>query len=108
MPHQMLCDCPCRVQGAIASCAAPLVGIIAQKGFGFDGSAMNHGGASSHSAGGDSGHADLRNAAALGNSLLLCLCAPWSLCFLIYFGLYRTYPADRAKLKSSRTGTPDP
>lgn len=45
--------------------------------------------------------ADPKNATALGNSLVYCLCVPWSLCFLFYFGLYFTYPSDRARRKEA-------
>lgn len=45
--------------------------------------------------------ADQVNASALGNSLVYCLCVPWALCFLFYFGLYFTYPADRARRKEA-------
>lgn len=81
-------------EGAVAACAAPLVGLVAEGVFGYD--------AARTVARGDRGDdaADAANAAALGHSLLFCLCVPWTLCFLIYFGLYRTYPADRARLKA--------
>jgi hypothetical protein len=75
-------------EGAIAACAAPAVGIIAECVFGYD-AAAGTGALSS----------DRSNADALGKSLLLCLGVPWALCFCIYFGLYRTYPADKARLK---------
>jgi hypothetical protein len=45
--------------------------------------------------------ADPVNASALGHSLMFCLCVPWALCFLFYFGLYFTYPADRARRKEA-------
>jgi hypothetical protein len=45
--------------------------------------------------------ADPVNASALGHSLVFCLCVPWALCFLFYFGLYFTYPADRARRKEA-------
>jgi hypothetical protein len=102
--HQLTRKLSVAVQGAIASCAAPLVGVIAQRGFDYD-AATNvrvPGGGAAGS------HADATNAAALGSSLLLCLGGPWTACFLIYFGLYRTYPADKARLKSSRSATPTP
>ena len=45
--------------------------------------------------------ADPGNASALGHSLVYCMCVPWSLCVLFYFGLYFTYPADRARRKDA-------
>ena len=45
--------------------------------------------------------ADAKNATALGNSLVYCLCVPWSLCFLFYFGLYFTYTGYRARRKEA-------
>jgi hypothetical protein len=81
-------------EGAIAACAAPFVGLIAEHFFGYNSARALNKGASGMA------H-DPSNAAALGNSLVFCLCVPWSLCFLIYFCLYATYPAERARLKVS-------
>lgn len=80
-------------EGALAACAAPLVGAVAERVFGYDA-------ARAVTAAADATGADAGNADALGRSLVCCLCVPWVLCFLIYFGLYWTYPADRARLKS--------
>lgn len=97
-------------EGAIASCAAPLVGVIAERVFGFDAAAVSErGGGGGGAAAGAGGSARARaDAAALGASLLWCLCVPWALCFCIYFGLYATYPEDRARLKASRSGAQAP
>lgn len=78
-------------EGALAACAAPAVGAVAERVFGYD--AVRAAGAAGGAA------ADADNARALGHSLICCLCVPWALCFMIYFGLYWTYPADRARLK---------
>ncbi|KAL3153038.1 hypothetical protein ABBQ38_012062 [Trebouxia sp. C0009 RCD-2024] len=77
-------------EGAVAACAAPLVGLVAEQCFGFQGSVST-------------GEADVErdhtNARALGNSLLVCLLVPWSLCLLSYTGLYITYPHDKRNAK---------
>lgn len=79
-------------EGAIAATAAPMVGIISEKLFGFKGDAASGRGE------------DSENAAALGNSLFVCLVVPWLLCFLFYFGLHAVYQQDRnaARGKSQR------
>lgn len=77
-------------EGALAACAAPVVGAIAERVFGYD---------TRRAEANDGGGADAGNARALGRSLVCCLCVPWTLCFLIYFGLYFTYPADRSRQK---------
>jgi hypothetical protein len=79
-------------EGAIAACAAPFVGLIAEHFFGYDSARTVARGAAGKAL-------DPANASALGNSLVFCLCVPWALCFLIYFGLYVTYPVERARLK---------
>ena len=83
-------------EGALAACAAPAVGIIAERAFGFDAAAA-HAASTSQDA---LAAADRANATALGNSLLWCLCAPWLCCAAFYTLLYRAYPADRAALKA--------
>lgn len=77
-------------EGAVAACAAPLVGLVAERCFGFKGSV------SSSEVDIERDHA---NARALGNSLLVCLLVPWSLCLLSYTGLYITYPHDKRNAK---------
>ena len=84
-------------EGALAACAAPVVGLLAEHIFGFDRAAIERRGGAA--AGGSPA-----DAAALGRSLIWCLCTPWAACFCIYFGLYKTYPVDRAKLKGGRSG----
>lgn len=71
-------------EGALAACAAPVVGIVAQRVFGFQGSVSE-----------GRGRTEQGNAEALGDSLLLCLLVPWTFCFVFYTGLYWTYPRDR-------------
>lgn len=72
-------------EGALAACAAPLVGMIAERGFGYRGviEEGNDSAASAHN------HA---NGLALGNSLAVCLLLPWSLCGLCYIGAPLSMP----------------
>ncbi|BDA50407.1 hypothetical protein COCOBI_16-0830 [Coccomyxa sp. Obi] len=75
-------------EGAIAACGAPLVGILAERVFGFKGAAEI-----------DPGDVDqnLGKARALGNALLCCMAVPWALCVIIYSGLHYTYPRDKRR-----------
>ncbi|EFN50878.1 hypothetical protein CHLNCDRAFT_141677 [Chlorella variabilis] len=73
-------------EGAIAACAAPLVGVLAERIFGFSGTGTVS----------QDRQQDLVNAAALGNALLAFLVVPWTLTLLLYTGLHWTYPADKA------------
>jgi len=77
-------------EGAVAACAAPVVGILAEKLFHYDVKDVAEGGINH----------DLENASSLSSALLVSLLVPWGLCFFFYFGLYRTYPRD--KLSSRR------
>eukprot|EP00891_Asterochloris_glomerata_P000173 jgi/Astpho2/173/e_gw1.00004.7.1_t len=74
---------------AIAACATPLVGAIAEK-FGFEGAATRSEGSRDISK-------DLSKAKALGNALLLCLVVPWAICLVVYTALHLTYPKDKRK-----------
>eukprot|EP01025_Chloroclados_australasicus_P021392 TRINITY_DN224_c2_g1_i2.p1 TRINITY_DN224_c2_g1~~TRINITY_DN224_c2_g1_i2.p1 ORF type:complete len:531 (+),score=44.75 TRINITY_DN224_c2_g1_i2:400-1992(+) len=73
---------------AIASSAAPIVGVLAHRVFGFMGTAETHP---------DDPALDQHNAKALGNAMLYCMVVPWSLCALVYTGLYWTYPKDKER-----------
>ena len=64
------------VTGALASATAPLVGLMAEKWFGFEGDA-----ARSRVPG-----QDLQKARALGNALLFFLVVPWTLTLIFYTG----------------------
>ncbi len=79
-------------ENSIAACAAPVVGLLAEKAFGFHGVLS------------DEALKDkalrLHNARALGSSLLLCMTVPWMLCLLSYGVLHWTYPKDRARARS--------
>lgn len=80
--------CPCRCfEGALAACAAPLVGKLAEKMFGFTGSATRSGEPA----------LDLERAKALGSSLLVFLIVPWTLCLIAYSFLHWTYPRDKSR-----------
>lgn len=79
-------------EGAIAATAAPVVGIISERVFGFQGDVSSARGANSE------------NAASLGKSLLVSLVVPWTLCFIFYSGLYWTYPKDRNVARRKQPG----
>ncbi|CAL8464837.1 g4372 [Coccomyxa elongata] len=72
-------------EGALAACAAPLVGKLAEKMFGFSGAATRSGDVDK----------DLERARALGSSLLVFLIVPWTLCLVFYSGLHFTYSRDK-------------
>ncbi|CAL8468475.1 g8015 [Coccomyxa elongata] len=76
---------------AVAACAAPVVGKLAESAFGFEGTAATTG---------DVGH-DLRKAASLSSAMLVMTAVPWALCCLAYSGLYWTYPRDKGKAITS-------
>lgn len=113
-------------EGALAACAAPLVGILAESMYGFkltdmSAQAQAHavrqkeqslgsgvaaapvGGASPVSGSGDVFGADpvarAANAQALGDSMLTIMLVCWSLCLVCYTALYWTYPRDRARAR---------
>lgn len=74
-------------EGAVGACGAPLVGVAAERLFGFKGSIA---------AAVAQGPRERALAAhALSSALLLCLLVPWILCFLSYSLLYLTFPLDR-------------
>ncbi|WIA08614.1 hypothetical protein OEZ85_008043 [Tetradesmus obliquus] len=79
-------------ENSIAACAAPVVGLLAERAFGFSGSLS------------DEALQDqqlrARNAAALGSSLLACMALPWSLCLVFYTVLHFFYAKDKAMAKT--------
>ena len=83
-------------EGAVAATATPLVGVIASRVFGFEGTLDG-------AASGDAA-ADERRAAALASALLLCTALPWLACLCSYLLLYRTYPADKARAWAADAG----
>ncbi|KAK9866373.1 hypothetical protein WJX84_011358 [Apatococcus fuscideae] len=74
-------------EGGVAALASPLVGLVAERCFGFRGSLAETAEASSAAA--------MRNAEALASSLLACLIVPWFLCLLFYTGLFWHFPRDK-------------
>jgi len=73
---------------ALAACAAPVVGYVAERRYGFSGKLSD-----------DAAMNDplvrRGDARALASSLLLCTALPWAACLAFYTALYGTYPRDR-------------
>mmetsp|Transcript_16591 Transcript_16591/g.43015 ORF Transcript_16591/g.43015 Transcript_16591/m.43015 type:complete len:537 (+) Transcript_16591:330-1940(+) len=85
---------------AIAACATPVVGLVAEHWYGYVGAVARQqgpGGAMAHS------ERNAQNAAALGDSLLVCLMVPWVFSLVCYGFLYRSYPKDKARLSLPET-----
>ena len=78
---------------ALAACTAPLVGLFAEKVFGFDGAATPSGDKT----------IDLANAKALGDALLYFMVVPWIIDFVLYSGLHWTYGPDVRKAAEATT-----
>ncbi len=72
-------------EGALAACAAPLVGKLAERMFGFSGAATRSGDVNK----------DLERARALGSSLLVFLIVPWTLCLIFYSGAGSQHPCQQ-------------
>lgn len=64
---------------ALAACASPLVGFLAERVFGFHGAAAAGGSLAGLAE-------DVAKAKALGNALLVCLVVPWTICLVVYTG----------------------
>lgn len=73
------------IEKSLASGAAPLVGLLAQRLFGYSSSSSSN---------------KLKNAAALGKGLLVLIACPFFVCLLVISILYRTYPKDRDRARS--------
>lgn len=84
-------------EGAIAALGAPLVGMAAERWFGFTGVAGGDEACAEHSTANMGGFADLPRARALGSAMVLFMVWPWLLCCLLYSGLHWTYPRDKAR-----------
>lgn len=82
-------------EGAIAACAAPLVGMLAEKRFGFKGTAARSGDPT----------IDVAKARALGSALVPFLVVPWTCSLIVYSGLHFTYPKDRKAASQAATPT---
>ncbi|KAG7670244.1 hypothetical protein NADE_006506 [Nannochloris sp. 'desiccata'] len=72
---------------ALAACTAPLVGLVGEEVFGFNGAATPSGDRDK----------DLANAEALGEALLVFMILPWSIDLALYTGLHWTYGPDARK-----------
>ncbi|GBF89652.1 MFS general substrate transporter [Raphidocelis subcapitata] len=83
------------LETSLAACAAPTVGLLAERVWGFSGAVSR-----------DSLADEVlraRNAGALGSSLLVCMTVPWTACLVFYTVLHFTYRNDRrAALAASR------
>lgn len=74
-------------EGAVAAAGAPLVGLLAERAFGYSGGA----------AVGDNPAENLAKARSLGSALLIFSAVPWTLCAAFFSGLHWTYPRDRER-----------
>lgn len=72
------------LETALSACTAPLVGVMANRMFGFQGGVGPTGDAA----------VDVPNALALGKALYWFLVVPWMLVLILYGGLHRTYASD--------------
>ncbi|CAO2161932.1 unnamed protein product [Urochloa humidicola] len=75
-------------ESVFASFAPPLVGVLAERVFGYQPAAS-----------GTSVDADRENAAALGKAVFAEIAVPITVCCLTYSALYWTYPVDRQRAK---------
>jgi hypothetical protein len=101
------------LENSLAACATPVVGLVAERVFGFtvaraDASLQGGGGAAPPGGGADvfgsSAAARAANARALASSMLGIMLVCWTLCLLFYGVLYFTYPKDRIKQRAALGG----
>ena len=85
-------------ESLVASFGAPVVGILAERVFGYRPQAAA-GGASPQAA-------DRENAAALGKAIFAEIAVPATICCLAYSALYWTYPADRRRARMALQEAP--
>ena len=71
------------LESSLAACAAPAVGLIAERYYGFSGAVSQDSLADAVLRG--------RNADALASSLLACMALPWAACLAFYTVLHFTY-----------------
>ena len=92
-------------EGAVGALATPLVGVVASRVFGFEGTLAGSSSSSSSSSASDPAAAaaalNLPQARALASALLVCSVVPWALCLAAYTLLYRFYPLDAAAAAAS-------
>ncbi|KAF6251986.1 hypothetical protein COO60DRAFT_1555686 [Scenedesmus sp. NREL 46B-D3] len=84
-------------ENSIAACAAPVVGLLAERAFGFSGALSDE---ALHDQ-----KLRAHNASALGSSLLACMALPWSLCLVFYTALHYFYAKDKAMAKTWGAGS---
>ncbi|CAE8641122.1 unnamed protein product [Polarella glacialis] len=73
------------VEGAFGALGTPAVGLVTERVFSFDQSAVT------------SGACSPKDAASLGSGIFWVCMVCWSACFLFYCGLHYTYPRDRIR-----------
>ena len=77
----------------VAALGAPLVGLLAQKLYGFKLGSPNS------AAGGPPTEMDINHAQSLAKGIFLAIGGPVSICAVLITGLYWTYPGDRGKAR---------
>ncbi|KIZ04451.1 hypothetical protein MNEG_3510 [Monoraphidium neglectum] len=82
------------LESSLAACAAPAVGLLAERVWGFTGAVSQDSM--------EDGVLRAKNAAALGSSLLACMALPWTACLFFYTVLHFTYVSN-IKLQNSGT-----
>lgn len=80
---------------ALASLGAPLVGIVAERLYGFPTEATIACDPVTHQPTGSDKPLDYHKANALSSAMVVCMIIPWGMCFTIYSFLHWTYPKDR-------------
>lgn len=81
---------------ALAAGVVPLVGLLAQRGFGFTGNATPSG----------DPVLDAENARAMGNAILVFMVVPWGIDLVLYSGLHWTYAKDKQQPGMCRSSAP--
>ena len=81
------------IEKGVATLGAPLVGLLAQKLYGFKFGSPNL------AAGGPPTERDLDHAQSLAKGIFLAIGVPVSVCVVMITGLYWTYPGDRGKAR---------
>lgn len=80
---------------ALASLGAPLVGLVAERIYGFPTEATIACNPETHKPVDVSRPLDHHKADALSSAMVVCMVIPWGLCLTIYSFLHWTYPKDR-------------
>ncbi|KAL6619274.1 hypothetical protein ACP70R_034413 [Stipagrostis hirtigluma subsp. patula] len=80
----------------LASFGAPVLGVLAERVFGYQPAAS-----------GTSAESDRENAAALGKAMLAEIAVPAAICCLTYAALYWTYPVDRERARMAVPQLPE-